>query len=169
MSRITFRRPSLALAGILIGIGGCSESPSAPAAPAATYHFLAAPAAPSMSKSGESSSAVIGQAGGVLSTPGGHRIVFPAGALDEPTRISIRADQNFAGVDLQPHGLRFPAGHQPVLSINVGSLNLSRFSQLNVVYVSDNNAVLEVLPTALNGQRLEARLRHFSGYIGAGS
>ncbi|HYH78238.1 MAG TPA: hypothetical protein VEX86_00525 [Longimicrobium sp.] len=168
MFRFSFRRSSIALAGILIGIGGCAESPSAPVA-APDFHFLAAPAGPSMARAGEASSAVIGPEGGSLTTTNGHRIVFPAGALAAPTRISMSSNPRFAGVELEPHGLQFPAGHEPVLSLNLGATDLSGFSRVNVLYVGDDNAVLEVLPTSAGGQRIQTRLSHFSGYIGAGS
>jgi hypothetical protein len=168
MFRISIRRSSLALAGILIGIGGCAEVPSAPSGEAA-YHFLAAPSGPSLSRSGQGSSAVIGPDGGVLTTTNGHQIVFPAGALAEPTEISIRSNPRYSGVELEPHGLQFPAGHEPVLSLNVGAADLSRFSNVNVLYVDDQGRVLEVLRTSVRGQRIETQLQHFSGYIGAGS
>ncbi|HET7228828.1 MAG TPA: hypothetical protein VFJ16_02365 [Longimicrobium sp.] len=168
MSRVSFRKASLALAGILIGIGGCAESPSAPAAVPA-YHFLAAPAGPQLSRSGTSSSAVIGPEGGVLTTTNGHRIVFPAGAVAGPTEVTLTSDPRYAGVELEPHGLQFPAGHEPVLTLNVGATSLAGFSHVNVLYVDDQDRVLEVLPTDLTGQRIETRLHHFSGYIGAGS
>ncbi len=170
LSRISFRRPSLALAGILIGIGGCGELPSTPQAPSAQYHFLAAPTGAHFSKSGESSSsAVIGTEGGVLTTSSGHQIVFPAGALAAPTLITITSDESYAGVDLQPHGLRFPSGKGPVLTLNVAGSNLSQYSALNILYVSSDYQIQEILPaTVVNGQ-LRTTLQHFSGYLGAGT
>jgi hypothetical protein len=167
MQKNRLRTATLALAGILIGIGGCAELPSAPAA-AANYQFLAAPQAPLFARSGESS-AVIGPEGGVLMTAGGHRIVFPAGALATETTISITGNPRYAGVELEPHGLTFPAGREPVLTINTGGADLSRFGAVNILYVGDGGEVLEVLPTQVVGGQLQARLQHFSGYIGAGS
>ena len=167
MQKNRFRTVSLALAGILIGIGGCTESPSAPAMPAAHYQFLAAPQGPLFSKSVESS-AVIGPEGGVLVSSAGHRIEFPAGALAEPTEITLSANTRYAGVELEPHGLRFPAGHEPVLTINTGGADLSRFDGVDVLYVDGNNTVLDVLPTRVQGGQLQTRLQHFSGYIGPG-
>jgi hypothetical protein len=170
MQKSRLRTATLALAGILIGIGGCAESPSAPAtAAAAKFQFLAAPHGAVFAKSGESSSAVIGPEGGVLVTSAGHRIEFPAGALATETTISITANGRFAGVELEPHGLRFPAGREPVLTINTGGADLSRFNAVNILYVGAGDEVLDVLTTETAGGQLQARLQHFSGYIGAGS
>ena len=170
MSKLSLRSSALALAGILIGIGGCAESPSAPsAASAPSYQFLAAPHGALFAKSGQESSAVVGPEGGVLTTGAGHRIEFPAGALAEPTTITITANPRYAGVELEPHGLRFPAGHEPVLTLNTGGADLSGFDAVNVVYVDGDNDVLDVLPTRVAGGQLQVRLQHFSGYIGAGT
>ncbi|HEV7589429.1 MAG TPA: hypothetical protein VGO40_15040 [Longimicrobium sp.] len=170
MPNRSLRTSALALAGILIGIGGCTESPSAVApAAAAKYQFIAAPHGALFARSGESSSAVIGPEGGVLVTSAGHRIEFPAGALATPTTISITANARYAGVELEPHGLRFPAGREPVLTLNTGGADLSRFGAVNILYVGSGDAVLDVLPTEAVAGKLQARLQHFSGYIGAGS
>lgn len=167
MCNRSLRTSALALAGILIGIGGCTELPSAPAT-VAKYQFLAAPQGALFAKSGESSS-VIGPEGGVLVTSAGHRIDFPAGALSAPTTITITANPRYAGVELEPHGLSFPAGHEPVLTINTGGANLTGFDAVNILYVGSNESVLDVLPTQVVGGQLQTRLRHFSGYIGAGT
>ncbi len=165
MPRISFRRPSFALAGILIAIGGCAESPSTPAA----REFVQRTADVRYNVSGAgSASAVIDPSGGVLQTAAGDRIVFPAGAVAQPTRITITSDPRFAGVELEPHGLQFPAGHQPVLRLSTAGTNAASYRKVDVVYVNESGAIAEVLPTSGNGAVLEAHLQHFSGYLASG-
>lgn len=165
MFRISIRRSSLALAGILIAIGGCAESPSTPEA----REFVQRTADVRYNVEGSgSASAVIDARGGALQTAAGDRIVFPAGAVAQPTRITITSDKRYAGVELEPHGLQFPAGHEPVLQINMQGSNAGGYRSLSVVYVNESGAVAEVLPTSTGGSRAAANLQHFSGYIVAG-
>lgn len=166
MLRISFRRPSLALAGILIAIGGCAESPSTPAA----REFVQRTADVRYNVSGAgSASAVIDPSGGVLQTAAGDRIVFPAGAVAQPTRITITSDPRYAGVELEPHGLQFPAGHQPVLQINMQGSNASAYRSVTVVYVNEAGAIAETLPTTTGSGRATTNLEHFSGYLTVGT
>lgn len=169
MSR--FRLGSLAaLAGILITIGGCAESPSG-AGLDVSLSKLPAPQSPSFSRSGsaDEASAVIGPEGGSLALEGGHTLVFPAGAVTEPTVISMRTDREFVGVHLEPHGLQFPAHAAPVLTLNASGATAG-FGRLTVVYVDEVGQIAEVLPTqVVRGESLQTRLKHFSGYIGAGT
>jgi hypothetical protein len=97
--------------------------------------------------------------------------VFPAGALREPTLISMTTDPEYVGVELEPHGLVFPAGRGPVLTLNYSGADVSPFSSLAVVYVDDAGNPLEVLPTSVLGgsEKLRTRLQHFSGYITIGT
>lgn len=171
MFKPTLRPALLALAGILIAIGGCAESPSAPAAAPGELQFLRTPAGPAFSRSGSTSSTVIDKNGGVLSTSDGHRLVFPAGAVAGPTEITMTTVDGYVGVDLQPHGLVFPAGRQPVLTLDYSGANVLGFTTLAIVYVDESGAISEVLPTRVIGAdgKLRATLEHFSGYIGAGS
>lgn len=165
MSRISLRRSSLALAGILIAIGGCAESPSTPAA----REFVQRTADVRYNVAGGgSASAVIGANGGTLQTAAGDRITFPAGAVSQPTLITMTSSPRYAGVELQPHGLQFPAGHEPVLRISTAGSNAGDFRNLDVVYVNEAGAISEVLPTSGNGAVLEAHLQHFSGYLASG-
>jgi len=166
MSRITFRKATAALAGILITIGGCAENPSSPAA----REFVQRTSSARFDVSGAgSSSAVIDSDGGVLQTIGGDRIVFPAGAVAEPTRITITSDPRYAGVQLEPHGLQFPAGHEPVLQLNMQGTNAGQFRSVTVVYVDETGAISETLPTATGSGRATTNLHHFSGYLTIGS
>jgi len=166
MSKFTLRAAAAALAGILIAIGGCAESPSGPAE---QLQLLRTPLTPSFSRAGSSASAVIGTEGGSLQTAEGHKIVFPAGALSQPTEITMSTVSGYAGVDLQPHGLVFPATAQPVLTLNYAAAEVGGFSRFNIVYVDESGEIAEVLPTrTTGGLKLRANLQHFSGYIGAG-
>jgi hypothetical protein len=150
---------TLAVAGILIAIGGCSDSPSA----APELRFVQAPETPSHLRA-TVASGVIGVAGGTLRTNEGHQITFPAGAVSQPTRITIQGYRDVAGVELQPHGLVFPAGSEPELTLRSGKR--AGTSGLAVAYVDETGTVAEVLPaTPLPGNRVATRLQHFSGYI----
>lgn len=155
----------LALAtGILIITGGCAESPSAPVTAGTGFELLRLPQGPSYSRSGsDSRSQVIGPEGGVIETSAG-RLVFPAGAVSRPTEIGMRADGEYQGVRLSPHGLQFPADAQPVLELRAVGPGVDR-QALQVVYVDDANQVLEALETDGQGSRVTTRLEHFSGYI----
>lgn len=167
MSR--FRLGSLlALAGVLITVGGCAESPSAPAVAGTGLEKVVAPRGPALSLAAAPASAVIGPEGGTLATASGHRIVFPAGALSAPTEISIRDDARFVGVHLEPHGLVFPAASAPVLTLNLAGADVAAYDFLRVIYVDDAGRVLEVLPTGSADAGVHASLRHFSGYLASG-
>ena len=171
MKRFTLRTFA-AIAGLAAAIAGCAEGSSAPTVPAAGLTVLSRTSAPAgihASRSGGSTvSAVIGPEGGTL-VLGANRVDFPAGALDEPTMITMRVNPVFAAVEMQPHGIRFPEGHEPVLTLDPGA-QASRFQNLFIVYATGHGAVLEVLPTtrAADGT-LTAQLHHFSIYAGAGS
>jgi hypothetical protein len=155
-------------AGILITTGGCAESPTAPAVPGAELELLARPQGPSFAISADAStSRVIGPEGGVIEL-GAYRLQFPAGAVSEPTEIGMRADDQYQGVRLSPHGLQFPANAQPELTLVATGASAGRYSWLTVTYVDDANRILEVLDTDRNGNRVTAHLEHFSGYLISG-
>ncbi|HEX6912620.1 MAG TPA: hypothetical protein VF142_19595 [Longimicrobium sp.] len=159
----------LAVAGILITGGGCTDTVSAPVQPGQGLELLRAPQGPSLALSGsQSASKVIGPEGGVIALPGGHELVFPAGALSQPTEIGIRSDGQYQGVHLSPHGLVFPAGAEPVLTLRATGPEAAAFSSLVVTYVDDARNILEVLPTSRHGNTVTAHLEHFSGYIVGG-
>jgi hypothetical protein len=165
MSRFRLGSILAAAAGILITAGGCAETPSAPAPVGAGLELVAAPEGPSFYRSGSNEATeVIGPEGGVIQL-GAHRLVFPAGAVSEPTEIGVRADAWYQGVRLSPHGLQFPADAQPVLEMRASGLPLARLLGLQVVYVDDSNRILEVLPTTRDGSAVTVNLEHFSGYI----
>ena len=158
----TFRAATAALAGILIAIGGCTESPASPT----PQQFVQRAGGARFDLSGATTTtAVIGVEGGTLQTASGDRIVFPAGAVAAPTEISITSDPRYAGVQLQPHGLQFPAGHEPVLQLNLQATNAGTFHTLSVVYVDEDGAISEFLPTSAGSGRAVTNLHHFSGYL----
>jgi hypothetical protein len=76
----------------------------------------------------------------------------------------MRADGEYQGVHLSPHGLTFPASAQPELELRAVGGGVDRMS-LTVVYVDDANNILEVLPTDRAGNRATVHLEHFSGYL----
>lgn len=166
MSKFSLRAAAAALAGILIAIGGCAESPSAPAE---QLQLLRTPLTPALSRAGSRSSAVIGAEGGALQTSTGHKIVFPAGALSQPTTITMSTVPGYAGVNLQPHGLVFPATAQPVLTLDFSAADIAGFNTFRIVYVDESGEIAEVLPTRTTGSlKLRANLQHFSGYMASG-
>jgi hypothetical protein len=162
MSRTSLRTSALALAGILITIGGCSESPSS-----AASQFLVRDGGARFDVGGTAGT-VIGPSGGSIQTAAGDRIVFPQGAVAEPTTITVTSSREYVGVELEPHGLRFPAGHEPVLQLSTSGSNARLFRSLSIVYVDESGVVAEVLPTAVGGNRTETNLHHFSGYMATG-
>ncbi|HEX8906099.1 MAG TPA: hypothetical protein VF771_14725 [Longimicrobiaceae bacterium] len=157
MSKVRFRASVTALAGILIAIGGCSENPSSQR----TFEFIQRGRMPLGDVSG-TSSAVIDQRGGTVQTPMGDRIVFPAGALTAPTTITLTSNTQYVGVEVEPHGLRFPAGHYPVLVLNSSGANTSAYSSVNVVYIDDSGVLTDQLGTGSGPGTLQAELPHFS-------
>ncbi|HEY0035356.1 MAG TPA: hypothetical protein VGB66_01650 [Longimicrobium sp.] len=163
MPNRSLRTSALALAGILIAIGGCAESPSASEA----REFVTRGSHARFDVSG-SASAVIGASGGTLVTAAGDRIIFPTGALAEATRVSITSSGTYVGVELQPHGLRFPTGRQPVLVLNTGGSNVAAFRRLDVSYIDETGTVVEVLPAAAGAGSVTTTLSHFSTYRAGG-
>lgn len=169
MLHIRLRLGALCLAGTLLVAGGCADLASSATAPAG-LEKIAAERGPSFSLEGASPASVkvIGPQGGELTTASGHRIVFPAGALGHPTEIRMQDDAQYAGVRLEPHGLKFPAGRGPVLTLRVPAGAAAGYDFLRIVYVDGAGDILEVLQTTRNGDTVATSLRHFSGYIISG-
>lgn len=177
MAKLRMRAALSALAaGILITIGGCTDqSPLAKSTPEVGAGYE--PIRIQTPVSGASFNRVadlraektIGAEGGVLQLPGGHTLTFPAGALGEPTLIRGRVDSEYLQVDFEPHGIQFPRGREPLLTLSLQNANVSGFKSLTVTYVVGNQ-ILEVLPTDVNlgAATANARLRHFSGYLLSG-
>lgn len=163
-------RAALAMVfGILITIGGCAEHPSTLSEGAQLKQVrLGTPTmAPSFSRGGSDVvSQTIGSEGGTLSIPGGHTLTFPAGALSQPTEITARPGRVFVEVEFGPHGLQFPAGHEPVLTLSyAGALNLREVSSLSIVYMQGTR-ITEMLGGRVDadGKTVSAQVGHFSKY-----
>lgn len=172
MPRHTLRVLAVAAAALLAGYGCTDLATPTSAVPAdVSLQKLTRPPGAHFNASGRARAAseVIGPAGGVLNLGSGNRLVFPAGAVSVPTTIQMRDHASYLGVELEPHGLRFPAGREPVLTLNHAGVDVSRYTALNVVYIADNGDILEVLPTQATGTVLSVRLQHFSGYIISGN
>jgi hypothetical protein len=155
---------------------GCTREGASPSAPATLsgYRLLAAPAAPASAGSRSllpvaPVSAVIGPDGGALVLADGSRLDVPAGAVAEPTQFSMSPASGLYGVELQPHGLAFPAGHEPVLTLPYAPLAAAGFTRIAVVYVDDTRTIVEVLPSDNSGASATAHLHHFSGYAVGGT
>jgi hypothetical protein len=86
----------------------------------------------------------------------------------EPTTITITSSSTYAGVELEPHGLRFPAGREPLLQISTAGSTAKLFRSLAIVYVDGTGVVAEFLPTAGGAGVVQANLQHFSRYLVAG-
>jgi hypothetical protein len=177
MAKLRMRAALSALAaGILITIGGCTEQ-SPLAKPTIEVGAGYEPVRMQMPAGGASfdrgadlrAEKLIGSEGGTLQMPGGHTLTFPAGAVSGPTMIRSRVDAEYLRVDFEPHGIQFPRGREPLLTLNLQDADVSGFKSLRVTYVAGSQ-ILEVLPTDINpgAATANARLLHFSGYLLSG-
>jgi len=158
-------------AGILITIGGCTEqAPTGNSGPETGAQFqrleLQQTATAGAAYDVPGAEKVIGTEGGTLEITGGHSLTFPAGALGQPTRIRARVDARYVQVDLEPHGINFPAGREPVLKLSYAAAAPVSAKSLTVVYLDQAGRVLENMNgTADASSRVvTARLPHFSKY-----
>lgn len=106
---------------------------------------------------------LVGPAGAVLRA-GRHTLTIPAGALREPTVITMEAPPSLAAeVRFAPHGLKFAA--PAVLEMDYRSCAIPAGDAAGVAYV---DAALDVLewPASRDGKRgrVESRIWHFSTY-----
>jgi hypothetical protein len=154
------------VAGILITIGGCAEVPTATVAAAPDAQPIAVRTSRAHSPAATS---LIGPAGGTI-TAGGHRLVFPAGALSRPTLIGMQPMDGYAGAVFSPHGLVFPAGAQPELTLSLEGADLSGYGSLAIGYQTPSGEIVEVFEAArsADGGSLSTAIPHFSGYITIG-
>jgi hypothetical protein len=173
MIRLSVR--AAALTAALVATAACADQTPLGTEPGADFELLRAPATAehvgAIGADGTSNSAsrVIGAEGGTLQV-GAHRIDFPAGALSQPTEIRMTLDDTYVGVELEPHGIVFPAGREPTLTLGYADASAAGFGSLAVAYV-ENDAISELLPTRWDAktQTVEARLNHFSLYATSGS
>ena len=106
---------------------------------------------------------VIGPQGGIV-TVGTHRLVIPAGALDQS--VTIKAEQvpgNVNSVRFSPEGLQFALPASLELSYsNCSPLMISK----RVVYTDENLRILDLLPSLdlLRFKTVTGVIKHFSRY-----
>lgn len=173
MQRRSVLHLALAL-GILIGAGGCAEAgPVASAPEAQAFQPLTRSSdAALFNRTGNSgsasASALIGAEGGVLTTENGFRLVVPAGAVDEPTLMSLREVPGIVGVELEPYGFRFTRGTQPVLTIPLAAVNTAAYRNLTIVSM-ERGRIVDVYATEVTDAEMTTSIARFSGYAGAGN
>ena len=128
-------------------------------------------------------SAVIGPEGGEIKIDAaGGKIVFPVGALEKPTLITMTAKAGWnVAYEFEPHGIRFGADvkiqqdlkftmayHQPSL---VEKLQGAYYKNLDASFIDPWKLlalVREVCPTEVdkaNPRIVKFYIRHFSGYL----
>jgi hypothetical protein len=111
----------------------------------------------------QTTSAVIGPEGGTLRI-GRHRLIVPAGALNEETLITgtVPADSS-ATVTFEPSGLKFKRPASLVLTTKDCDVPAGDPS---VMYIDDTGKPVEELPSVFDRAREEVTtpIHHFSGY-----
>ncbi|HEX8431743.1 MAG TPA: hypothetical protein VF625_10655 [Longimicrobium sp.] len=173
MQRRSVLHLALAL-GILIGSGGCAEAGPVASAPEASAFQLLTPSsdAASFDRGGNGddgrAEATIGAEGGELVTGGGFRLVVPAGAVTEPTLMSLREVPGLIGVDLEPYGLRFNEGTQPTLTIPLAGVNTAAYRNLAIASV-ERGRITDIFATAFSTTAMTTTVSRFSLYAGAGN
>lgn len=166
------RSALLALTGTALILAACArDNPVAPLAVEPGALFSAEPT--KKVKTARAANAYkqtkkLGKAGGKFETGTGHVLVFPEGALDADIEITMeRLEGTHIQFEFQPHGLTFPAGAEPVLTLSYANAEEPNLATLAIVYLdADGIGIAEVLATTLDTEKqtLTARLRHFSGY-----
>ena len=110
----------------------------------------------------------IGTAGGTI-VVGPHSFYVPSGALSSNVSITATAPAvQHAKVGFAPAGRQFAKATTLTMSYKQCGLVNGLFSKLllKIVYVDNNNNVLEVLPSVMNllKQNVTAPVKHFSAY-----
>jgi hypothetical protein len=158
----------LVLVGLLATVAGCAEPTTSDLTSRYTILRRSADGIRFTLGGSRSASAVIGAAGGTLQV-GGNKIVFPAGALSSATTITMTEYMGTGGVEMQPHGLTFPAAARPELTLSYAGIDVSGYDDLVIAY-QVNGTITEVYDTDEAGyEALSARVPHFSGFIVAGN
>jgi hypothetical protein len=106
----------------------------------------------------------IGPQGGSL-VVGPHRLVVPPGALDHFELITATAPAgNRVAVEFEPHGLRFD--RPTALTLSYKQCGLLSIPRLKIVYVGDDDRILQVLPSLNNIllRQVTGKVDHFSQY-----
>jgi hypothetical protein len=179
MAKLRVRAALSAIAaGILITVGGCTDShPLDDSAAGYADRFQrvelrgGAESASLANAAPVRAEKVIGPEGGTLQIPGGHSLTFPAGAVAKPTTIRARVDMQYVEVDLDPHGIQFPAGREPVLRLSYAEANADSFRSLTIAYLDEAGRYLEDMRGVNDSvaEVVNARLPHFSRYALVGA
>ncbi len=161
MARHSLRLALSLVLGILITVGGCSESPS----DASRLEQLEASYAKGSTVVESSVAQLIGEDGGTIVIPGGHSLTFPEGALREATLITARPDLVFLSIDFGPHGLTFPADRAPTLTLSYENAK-NYIGTVSIAYLNEAGQITEVLPTTDDkaAKKVKADIAHFSRY-----
>jgi hypothetical protein len=158
------------LAACLV-VSSCGEPPASPAVPAPQADLIGALLQPTgilkcSDLPSDSDTETIGPAGGKL-TAGPHTLVIPAGALDEPTKItmSVRTGSGVNAVHFEPEGLRFDRSAALTMSYANCDL-LGKLLPKRIAYTSSAFDVISYLLSVDNlwTKRVTGRLDHFSDY-----
>lgn len=144
--------------------------PSAGQAPPASPSLLGGALSPLLSCTPQPYAAdteVVGPAGGTLAI-GPHRLVIPAGALNQPVTIIGDAPVGtVVSVRFQPEGLHFNDGHPAWLTLDYSACPLVRnLLPKRIAYTSDQLSILSYLLSVddLLRWRVTGRVEHFSRY-----
>ncbi|NOY92836.1 MAG: hypothetical protein GXP55_16750 [Deltaproteobacteria bacterium] len=118
-----------------------------------------------------SASALIDGSGGELSLSG-LRVEIPAGALSEPTMVTVTATDDAApsGLTLYSRVLRFaPEGLRFARPIRVTIPFAGDARYASVYWTTEGGQAFSALPTAIDGHDASAETSHFSrAFVGAG-
>ena len=111
--------------------------------------------------------ALIGPAGGVI-THGDHRVVIPAGALDQTIEISFSVPESDTLMfDLSPHGTQFNVPISLIFEYDSANLDGVDVSHLQLVgYYNSASSVWEPMPTTVDAVNdvIIGQTTHFSRY-----
>ena len=114
-----------------------------------------------------STTQTIGIAGGILSA-GPHKLVIPAGALSQPTTITMTLPTGLGvnAVKFQPEGLRFQV--PAVLTMSYANCSLlGKLLPKRIAYTTDNLQILYYLLSLDNlfSKYVTGKVNHFSSYV----
>lgn len=155
-----------------LGVTSCGEPPAAPTVPAPQAGLVGSLLQPvgllkCSQLAFDTETRTIGPAGGIISA-GPHTLMIPAGALKQPTEItmSIRTNGEVNGVHFEPEGLQFERSAALTMSYSNCDL-LGRILPKRIAYTTDALDVITYLLSFDNlwGKRVTGKLDHFSDYV----
>jgi hypothetical protein len=159
------------LAACLV-VSSCGEPPASPQVPAPQAGLIGAIIQPTgllqcSDLPSDSDTETIGPAGGRL-TAGPHTLFIPAGALDEPTKItmSVRTGSGVNAVHFEPEGLQFERSASLTMSYANCDL-LGKLLPKRIAYADDALNIVTYLLSLDNlwTKRVTGKLDHFSDYV----